>query len=101
MAATTVLTAQNVNGRTNDNNIVHGEQFVDSNNDGVCDNYAIGQGNGNGSGICDGSGRVANGQGRGKGNHNGNGDNRGNGAGNSANFADADNNGVCDTYEAR
>ena len=60
---------------------VRGE-YVDRNNDGVCDNYGVGKG-ANGQGSCAG---YADGYGPGN----------GNGAG----YVDADNDGVCDNYGA-
>lgn len=71
--------------------------FVDTNKNGICDTYenrttntAVrkGKGNGNCNGACKGLG-----QGKGQG--------LGNGQGKGKNFVDANQNGVCDTYEAR
>ena len=92
VALTTFASAQNPcggNGRGNGNcnGTGKGVAFVDSNKDGVCDNFGTGKsaaqkGKGNGTGTCTGNGQgQGNGQGR--------------------NFVDADKNGVCDTYEAR
>ena len=106
---------------------VRGE-YVDRNNDGVCDNYGVGKGaNGQGScagyadadgdGICDncanGQGSCpgyadadgngvcdnnANGCGNGRGSGYGNGNGNGNGGG--AGYVDADGDGICDNYGA-
>jgi len=92
MALTTFATAQNPQGgrgNGNCNGTGKGVAFVDNNKDGVCDNFRTGKsaaqkGKGNGTGTCNGTGRGQ-GQGKGKG----------------KNFVDANNNGVCDTYEAR
>ena len=62
-----------------------GDNFVDANEDGICDNYNSASGNGGGftdednDGICD---------------------NRGNGGGqgNHRNFVDANEDGICDNY---
>lgn len=74
--------------------------FTDTDNDGVCDNYAAGvctghgRGNGagyvdaDGDGVCDNYESGVQGCGQGSG--------RGQGAG----FTDADGNGVCDNYDA-
>lgn len=88
VALTTFASAQNPrggNGRGNGicNGTGKGVAFVDSNNDGVCDNYGTGKSRAQ-RGKRDGSGNGL-GQGKGKG----------------RNFVDADKNGVCDTYEAR
>lgn len=92
VALTTFASAQNPrggNGRGNGNcnGTGKGVAFVDSNKDGVCDNFGTGKsaaqkGKRNGTGTCTGNGQ---GQGKGKG----------------KNFVDANKNGVCDTYEAR
>lgn len=84
---------------------VRGE-YVDRNNDGVCDNYGVGKGaNGQGScagyadadgdGICD---NYANGCGNGRGSGYGCGNGNGNGGG--AGYVDADGDGICDNYGA-
>ncbi len=91
--------------------------FVDSNNDGVCDNYVAragnGQGNGQGKAYRNGKGngngqclRQGNGNGNGnkygvkKGNRKGNRKGMRNGQGNGQNqFIDANSNGVCDNKE--
>ena len=84
---------------------VRGE-YVDLDNDGVCDNYGTGNGTGgqgsrsgyvdaDGDGICD---NYGNGYGCGNGQGNGNGYGPGNG--NGAGYVDADNDGVCDNYGA-
>ena len=90
IALTTFASAQNPRGgrgNGNCNGTGKGVAFVDSNKDGVCDNFGTGKsaaqkGKGNGTGTCTGNGQ---GQGKGKG----------------KNFVDANKNGVCDTYEAR
>ena len=66
---------------------VRGE-YVDRNNDGVCDNYGVGKG-ANGQGSCAG---YADADGDGIG------DNCANGQGSCPGYADADGNGVCDNY---
>lgn len=82
---------------------VRGE-YVDRNNDGVCDNYGVGKGaNGQGScpgyadadgnGVCD---NYANGCGNGRGSGYGCGNGNGGGAG----YVDADGDGICDNYGA-
>jgi hypothetical protein len=79
-------------------------QFVDANNDGVCDNYnTIGKGKGKGNngqgqglrqGKRDGSGQgLRNGQGRRNGN--------GKGLNRRGNYVDANNNGICDRRETK
>ncbi len=76
--------------------------FVDANNDGICDNFI----DANNDGKCDtciGEGHQGNkkGKGKGKGNGNGKGKGQGNGQGNStqgANFVDTNNDGVCDNH---
>lgn len=84
---------------------VRGE-YVDRNNDGVCDNYGVGKGaNGQGScagyadadgnGVCD---NYANGCGNGRGSGYGCGNGNGNGGG--AGYVDADGDGICDNYGA-
>lgn len=90
VALTTFASAQNPrggNGRGNGicNGTGKGAAFVDSNNDGVCDNYGTGK-----------SARQ-----RGKRDGSGNGQGQGQGKGKGRNFVDTDKNGVCDTYEAR
>ena len=84
---------------------VRGE-YVDLDNDGVCDNYGTGNGTG-GQGSCagyvdaDGDGVCDNyGAGHGCGNGQGNGNGYGPGNGNGAGYVDADNDGVCDNYGA-
>lgn len=84
---------------------VRGE-YVDLDNDGVCDNYGTGNGTG-GQGSCagyvdaDGDGICDNyGNGYGCGNGQGNGNGYGPGNGNGAGYVDADNDGVCDNYGA-
>jgi hypothetical protein len=104
IAATSVLTAQTSNGNQAKGRSGQGVEYVDSNNDGVCDNYVAGQGQGNGTGMAM---RGGNGQGQGKRNGNGegignrNGNGNGDVSGNCENFVDADNNGVCDLHEAK
>ena len=82
---------------------VRGE-YVDRNNDGVCDNYggdncANGQGScpgyadADGNGVCD---NYANGCGNGRGSGYGCGNGNGGGAG----YVDADGDGICDNYGA-
>ena len=82
---------------------VRGE-YVDRNNDGVCDNYGVGNcANGQGScpgyadadgnGVCD---NYANGCGNGRGSGYGCGNGNGGGAG----YVDADGDGICDNYGA-
>lgn len=78
-----------------------GSAFVDTNKNGICDTYenrtantAVRKGKGNGNGNC-------NGAGAGKGLGQGKGQGLGNGQGKGKNFVDANQNGVCDTYEAR
>ena len=84
---------------------VRGE-YVDLDNDGVCDNYGTGNGTG-GQGSCagyvdaDNDGVCDNyGAGYGCGNGQGNGNGYGPGNGNGAGYVDADNDGVCDNYGA-
>ena len=77
---------------------VRGE-YVDRNNDGVCDNCANGQGScpgyadADGNGVCD---NYANGCGNGRGSGYGCGNGNGGGAG----YVDADGDGICDNYGA-
>lgn len=82
---------------------VRGE-YVDRNNDGVCDNYGVdncanGQGScpgyadADGNGVCD---NYANGCGNGRGSGYGCGNGNGGGAG----YVDADGDGICDNYGA-
>jgi hypothetical protein len=87
-ALTTFASAQNpcggnARGNGNCNGTGKGVAFVDSNKDGVCDNFGTGKSTAQ-KGKSDGSGKGQ-GQGKGKG----------------KNFVDADKNGVCDTYEVR
>ena len=88
VALTTFASAQNPQGGRGNgkcNGTGKGVAFVDSNKDGVCDNFGTGQSaaqKGKRDGTCNGQGQ---GQGKGKG----------------RNFVVADKNGVCDTYEAR
>lgn len=68
-------------------------QFVDANNDGICDNFIDANGDGKcdncrGQGLCDGTG-VRNARGK----------NRGMGQG--RNFVDANGDGICDNYQNR
>lgn len=92
MALTTFASAQNPQGGKGSgtcNGTTKGVAFVDTNKDGVCDNFGTGKsaaqkGKGNGTGTCTGIGQGQ-GQGKGKG----------------KNFVDADKNGVCDTNETR
>jgi hypothetical protein len=84
VAVTAFASAQNPQcGRGNCNRTVQGVAFVDNNKDGVCDKQGPGK-SGAQKGKRDGTG---NGQGQGK--------------GKSKNFVDANNNGICDTYETR
>ena len=82
---------------------VRGE-YVDLDNDGVCDNYGTGNGTGgqgscpgyadaDGNGVCD---NYANGCGNGRGSGYGCGNGNGGGAG----YVDADGDGICDNYGA-
>lgn len=84
---------------------VRGE-YVDLDNDGVCDNYGTGNGTGgqgscagyvdaDGNGVCD---NYANGCGNGRGSGYGCGNGNGNGGG--AGYVDADGDGICDNYGA-
>ena len=109
MAMTTLVSAQNTGaGQRQMNGTGKGTAFVDTNKDGVCDNFeAAASNNRNGRGLanasaggnrrgmatCQGRG-PANGQGRGM----GTGEGRGTGQG-GKNFVDADKNGICDLYE--
>ncbi|MDO8928364.1 MAG: hypothetical protein Q7W54_05175 [Bacteroidota bacterium] len=88
MVLTTFTSAQNpCGGRGNGNGMCNGTgkgvAFVDSNKDGICDNFGTGK-------------SVAQ-----KGKRDGTGNGLGQGKGKGRNFVDADKNGVCDTYEAR
>lgn len=82
--------SQNNQGNTGKANTVARGNFVDSNNDGICDNYQVRTNNGrganfvdkNGDGICD--NRGSGGTGRGKGNGCGMGYQRGHGNGGGA-----------------
>ena len=75
--------------------------YVDADGDGVCDNYGAGQGSRSGYVDADGDGICDNyGNGYGCGNGQGNGNGYGPGNGNGAGYVDADNDGVCDNYGA-
>ena len=79
---------------------VRGE-YVDLDNDGVCDNYGAGQGSRSGYVDADGDGICDNyGNGYGCGNGQGNGNGYGPGNGNGAGYVDADGDGICDNYGA-
>ena len=84
-------------GTTATDNNIKRPAFVDSNKDGICDNYASGQAKGNGNGSGRGQG-MRNGNGKCCGRGNGQGNGRGNGQVR-ANFVDANNNGICDHRE--
>lgn len=74
-----------------------GPNYVDANNDGVCDNFENNTNRrGDGKGLRDGSGRR---NGKGQGMRHGKRDGTGPHAGNGPNFVDANNNGVCDHRE--
>ena len=78
-----------------------GPGYVDADGDGVCDNYGAGQGSRSGYVDADGDGICDNyGNGYGCGNGQGNGNGYGPGNGNGAGYVDADNDGVCDNYGA-
>ena len=109
MAMTTLVSAQNTGaGQRQMNGTGKGTAFVDTNKDGVCDNFETAVSNnrngrrlanatagGNRRGMAAGQGRgTAHGQGRGM----GPGEGRGTGQG-GKNFVDADKNGICDLYE--
>lgn len=75
--------------------------YADADGDGVCDNYGAGQGSRSGYVDADGDGICDNyGNGYGCGNGQGNGNGYGPGNGNGAGYVDADNDGVCDNYGA-
>lgn len=107
VAMTGTVAAQNAEKKEAPTTQTQGRNYVDANNDGVCDNFKEGTCKGNGQGLRDGSGRK-NGQGlkdgsgrkngQGKGMGKGKRDGTGNGAG-KGNFVDANNNGVCDNKE--
>ncbi len=69
---------------------VNGQNYVDADGDGICDNYATGCGYGNGCGTGYGCGN-----GYGYGNGCGNGYGYGNGCG----YVDADGDGICDNMK--
>ncbi|MDP3912891.1 MAG: hypothetical protein Q8R96_04035 [Bacteroidota bacterium] len=84
VALTSFASAQNPQGgrgNGNCNGTGKGVAFVDTNKDGICDNYGTGKSDAQ-KGKKDGTGQ---GQDKGTG----------------KNFVDANNNGICDTYEAR
>lgn len=81
------------NGNGNCNGTGKGSAFVDANSNGVCDTYESRTSNGTirkgkGNGTCDGTGK-------------GKGQGSGQGKGKGKNFVDANQNGVCDTYETK
>jgi len=108
MAMTTLVSAQKmVAGQRQMNGTGQGAAFVDTNKDGVWDNFGNAASNnrigrrqanateGNRRGMAAGQGRgTANGQGRGMGPGQGQGTGQG-----GKNFVDADKNGICDLYE--
>jgi len=96
IAATGVASAQNANQAKN--NESRKSCYVDTNKNGVCDNYENGTCTvGNGKGLCDGSGKgQGKGQGRGQRLRDGS---CGKNDGRSADFVDANNNGICDRRE--
>jgi hypothetical protein len=117
MALTTLASAQNSSGSSSEpkNSTMKASTFVDTNNNGICDNYekfAANTTNCRRSGVnnCCGLGRrqmqgqgLGQGQGQGQGNGPGMGRNRsgmGQGYGRGRNFIDADKNGICDNFEA-
>ncbi len=74
-----------------------GYNYVDANNDGVCDNFENNTyRRGDGKGLRDGSGRS---NGKGQGLHQGKRDGTGPRTGSGPNFVDANNNGICDYME--
>jgi hypothetical protein len=107
MALTTLASAQNsgVSSSQPKSGTEKASTFVDTNNNGICDNYeknAANTSNCRRSGVnnCCGLGRR---QMQGKGNGSGMGRNRfgmGQGKGRGRNFVDADKNGICDNFEA-
>ena len=107
MALTTLAGAQNkdVSSPMPQSGTGKGINFVDTNKNGICDNYeknAANTSNCRRSGVnnCCGLGRR---QMQGQGNGSGRGRNRfgmGQGKGRGRNFVDADKNGICDNFEA-
>lgn len=109
MAMTTLVSAQNTGaGQRQMNGTGKGTAFVDTNKDGVCDNFETAASNnrngrrfvnatagGNRRGMAAGQGRGT-GQGQGRGMGPGEGCGTGQGG---KNFVDADKNGICDLYE--
>lgn len=99
-----VVNAQNTGNKTTDAKQTEQAKspgFIDSNNNGVCDNFENSKSNTseqNGMGYCKMMGK-GNGQMKMKGNRNGQGMCKG--QGNCKCFTDTDKNGICDMYEAR
>ncbi len=115
MALTVMAVAQNKDQTPlkQQNNIEKGANFVDANNNGICDNMESNGSNasgckGMGAGNCCGQGRnQMMGRGKGMGAGSGMGQNRmgmgmgmGQGKGMGKNFLDADKNGICDNAES-
>ena len=117
IAMTGAVSAQNTTKQPTRNS-QQGVNFVDTNKDGVCDNFEKGNGGNNPKGdgvrLKDGSGRTSgkgkkafqcqgmrNGQGQGNKNGTGQGlrDGSGNGTGSRGAYVDANKNGVCDNRE--
>jgi hypothetical protein len=101
-----VVNAQNKTTNPVKDNGAQTTVFVDSNNNGVCDNYENGtnKGQGFGKGNCVGKGQrngKQNGFRNGQCRANNKGNMQGKRAGKGRNFVDADKNGVCDFYENR
>lgn len=98
IAAVGFASAQNTD-RTNGNE-TRKSCFVDTDKNGICDNYEKGVCTlGNGNRMCKGTG-TNNCIGQGNGRHNGNGRaNGGKACERAANFVDANNNGICDHRE--
>ena len=110
MAMTTLVSAQNTGaGQRQMNGTGKGTAFVDTNKDGVCDNFeAAASNNRNGRGLANASaGGNRRGMEAGQGRGTAHGQGRGTGPGQGQrlkpggrNFVDADKNGICDIYES-
>ena len=107
IATVGVVSAQNTTNQTKDDESRSKVCYVDTNKNGICDNYenstcngcAVGKGKGQGQGLQDGSGKVkGKSKKQGKGQRLRDGSCGGNG-GKCANYVDNNNNGICDRRE--
>lgn len=100
MAMTGAVSAQNTTQQQTPNTTQRGPNFVDTNKNGVCDNFEKGnRGNnptGDGVRLKDGSGRTS---GKGKRAFQGQGPRDGRGRGGRGAYVDANKNGICDYQE--